>query len=422
MSESAGKLTGPVGCCNDSGMHPEIWEIPYIHFSIKSYGLMMTIGFLTASWLAMRRAMRVKCDPDVILNCCLIALVSGVVGSRIFYVIHYWKTQFAPDENPLLSAINITAGGLEFYGGLIGAIVAVPGYLALKRQSIRLYMDILAISTMWGLSISRIGCFLNGCCWGDLCVTGDGGKALPWAVEFPFASGPHMRQLENRQVTLPAPLLHQYNLPIGTGPIARDLISLSVENREMPERAVAEAQEVLSKAKEDGVTGEELAKLEQRLEQVRRQAIPLFGQLQTIDTARAYASPEHPDRKMTHSELASLASHYHSLPVHPTQLYSTINAMLICFVLMAIFNRRKRHGVVIGWMIIMYAVSRFFIEGLRADQPHDVGGLTVSQGVALAMLATGVTILVVVYKFLPLRSPRAVAWAPPQEEGRPAPA
>jgi prolipoprotein diacylglyceryltransferase len=124
---------------------------------------------------------------------------------------------------------------------------------------------------------------------------------------------------------------------------------------------------------------------------------------------------------MTHSEFGELASHYHSLPVHPTQLYSTVNAMLICLVLMAIFNRRRRHGVVIGWMIIMYSVSRFFIEGLRADQPHDVAGLTVSQGVALAMLATGVTILVVVYKFLPMQSPRAVAWIPPEEEeGTPA--
>ena len=184
-------------------MHPELWTIPGLGWSIKSYGFMLMCGFLVSIYLAMRRAGRVKADPDLVLNLGFVSLVCGVVGARIFYVAHYWKTAFAWKENPLLEALNITAGGLEYYGGLIAAIVGSLLYVrflaryravgddpagpARRRPSLRLYLDIIAPAAMLGLAFGRAGCFLNGCCWGGLCVKEDNGK-LPIRQSGPRAA------------------------------------------------------------------------------------------------------------------------------------------------------------------------------------------------------------------------------------------
>ena len=97
---------------------------------------------------------------------------------------------------------DITAGRPEFYGGFIGAMVAILVYMKLSKVSIRLYLDILTPSLMFGMAMARIGCFLNGCCWGGPCPA-----HLPWTVQFPYASPAQYRQWEERQVTLPAELI-----------------------------------------------------------------------------------------------------------------------------------------------------------------------------------------------------------------------
>ena len=110
-------------------MRPELWTIPGLDWSIKSYGFMMMCGFLIAIWFAMRRAMRVKADPDMILNIGFVSLLCGVGGARLFFVIHYWESNFATAANPLWEALKITSGGLEYYGGLVGAILGGVLYL-----------------------------------------------------------------------------------------------------------------------------------------------------------------------------------------------------------------------------------------------------------------------------------------------------
>ena len=99
-----------------------------------------------------------------------------------------------------------------------------------------------------------------------------------------------------------------------------------------------------------------------------------------------------------------LAALHRSLPVHPTQLYSSVQALLLSAVLSGLFYIRKRHGVVIGALFVLYPLPRMFLELIRTDNPHDVGGLTISQSVSFAMLAAGIVYLVVLYKWLPERS------------------
>ncbi len=144
-------------------MHPELITLPG-GFTIKMYGFFLMVGFLSAVWLAMRRAARVRVDADRVLDLSFLLLLAGVAGARLFYVVHYWQSQFADRPNRLLAVIDIRQGGLEFIGGLLGALFVLAAYLLIKKQSIRLFLDILAPSLMWGVAFGRIGCYLNGCC------------------------------------------------------------------------------------------------------------------------------------------------------------------------------------------------------------------------------------------------------------------
>ena len=88
----------------------------------------MAVGFLAGTWWMVRRAARVKADPDIVLNVAIMALIFSLVGARTFYVIHYWDSQFADHPGQIVS-LSGKMRGFEFYGGLVGGIV--PGLLYL---------------------------------------------------------------------------------------------------------------------------------------------------------------------------------------------------------------------------------------------------------------------------------------------------
>ena len=401
-------------------MHPELITLPG-GLSIKTYGFCLMVGFLSAVWLAMRRADRVKASSDTVLDISFLCLLFGVGGARAFYVIHYWKTQFADADNQLLAIINITSGGLEFLGGFLGAVGATVVYAAWKKQSLRMYLDILAPSAMWGLAFGRIGCFFNGCCYGGLCVAGSVSPttpAQPWAVEFPFASPALHEHWENRRVTVPAELIT--TSPGGLIPllVPERLLSMSVEKREGPLRNARELRSVYEQAKaQAGLVGEEeLARMKEAARQAARQAEVHEKDLLQLRVAQRFLSRVTPTRRTSVSELEDLAARATSLPVHPTQLYASAAAILLSGFLSALFYRRKRHGVVIGALFVLYPFQRVLLELIRADNPHDVAGMTVSQSVSLSMSILGAVFLYVLYKHMPQRSRYAVAVPPPGDK------
>ncbi len=408
-------------------MWPVIWTIPITGWTIKGYGLMLMFGFLSGIWLAARRAGKVKANPDVILNIGFIALIFGVIGSRAWYVIHYWRDQFA--GKGIWAAINVTAGGLTFFGGLFGAMAAIVIYLWIKRLSIRMYLDILAPSVMWGHAFGRLGCLLNGCCWGAVCASADGTAALPWAVRFPYASPPHIYQWTKKQAALPAELIHVG--PNGTAwPIRRESIAMQPEQLQQPYldlRNARQAHKDAVKAQADSKTRQKLRRkvdrAEKRFQRFKNGIGDLLAKADVFPDettgpgarARPFLSRIHPGQPMSPSELRDLAMRYRSLPTHPTQLYAAVNSMLISLVLTALFYRRKRHGVLISATLIMYPLARFVMEFVREDNPRDVFGLTISQAVGLA----AIVFAVLFYLWLrrqPLRSPRAVPFIPPVDD------
>ena len=166
-------------------MHPELFRIPFTPLTVKGYGLMLVIGFLMAAHIIRRLSRNITPDPQMITNASLYCLVVGVIGARIFYVLHH----FDNFKYNLMSVFAIWEGGLELLGGVIGAIGIVVLYLRYHKLPARQYLDILVIGLMFTLSFGRIGCFLNGCCYGKPCD-------LPWAVRFPYGSFAYTSQVE----------------------------------------------------------------------------------------------------------------------------------------------------------------------------------------------------------------------------------
>jgi phosphatidylglycerol:prolipoprotein diacylglycerol transferase len=166
-------------------MHPELFRIPFTPLTVKGYGLMLVIGFLLAVHVIRRLSRNITPDSQMITNVSLYSLVAGVIGARVFYVLHHFDN-FAGN---LKSVFAIWQGGLELLGGVIAAIAVIVLYLRYHKLPVRQYLDILAIGLMLALCFGRMGCFLNGCCFGKPCD-------LPWAVRFPYGSFAYTSQAE----------------------------------------------------------------------------------------------------------------------------------------------------------------------------------------------------------------------------------
>ncbi len=389
-------------------MHPILWEIPIVEYPIRSYGFMLMIGFFSAAYIAAKRAERVRANPDVVLNCAIFALIGSMIGARLFYVVHYWD-QFALKDQPLRAIIDISKGGMELFGGIAGAMLFILVYLLIRRDSIRLYLDILTPGLMWGLAFGRLGCFLNGCCWGGVC---QGTVAEHWGVQFPYGSPAHVRQYDDRQVKVPAELLAA--VPPGRFfPIPRDQVFMNPEDRGKHARALEQARKDYAYVQKLNPDSEFAKQARQKVEQFKTQVEKEELEYAAINRSLGmFWSSEYSGQKITPSELEDLAGKSRSLKVHPTQLYATINAFFASFFLAWLFRVRRRHGIVFAAWLMTYPWTRVILENIRVDNPTDTFGLTVSSALSLAMVLVGAALLLW-FRRLPAISPHAQAWEPP---------
>lgn len=158
-------------------MFPVLFHIG--SFVVHSYGVVLMLAFLVALGRAYSVAKRQNdpaIRPDDVLDVGIWMIVIGVLGARLLFVAIGWHDyRLAPDFPG--NIFKVWEGGLSFHGGLFGGMAALVGYCLIKRISILKVADLFAPSVMIAYAIGRIGCLLNGCCYG-------GPTNMPWGIRF----------------------------------------------------------------------------------------------------------------------------------------------------------------------------------------------------------------------------------------------
>lgn len=291
---------------------------------------MMVIGFLAAVTLIRYLSRDITPDPQLITNAALYSLIGGVLGARIFFVLHH-LSDFKQDP---VSVFKIWNGGLELLGGVILTVAIILFYLVYHKLPIRKYLDILAIGLMLALAFGRIGCLLNGCCFGKP-------TDLPWGIRFPYNSFAYLSQ-----------------------------INTNLERNRSEPQLILPQDDYISFVDKDG-----------------------------------HWHPKQFENLTEEQKIEVTTGKYRCLPVHPTQIYSSLAGAVSCLILFLFWRRSQktvkilaRPGSTFSLMFIIYGIIRFFMEFLRDDNPFEFDGLTISQNISIVMIIVGSVLIVVFQK------------------------
>lgn len=285
-----------------------LWLLPALDdgqgVPVRGYGAMLLAAAAAGTWLSIVRGRSMGFDADTILALGMEVFLWGIVGARLFYVIEYHHQFFGAGRTwleSLAGVLNVAAGGLVVFGSLPTAALAAWRFAGRRGLSLPRLADCIAPGLLVGLAIGRIGCFLNGCCYGGPCD-------LPWAVRFPPESPPW-------------------------------------------------------------------------LDQAARGLLPAMA----ADGSRPW-----------------------SLPVHPAQLYATIDAailaLLACTASATPLGRRD--GQTFALVLTLHPISRLLLESIRVDEPPALGTpLSISQLVSLVLLACAAAVWWWTFRQPPTRPP-----------------
>ena len=161
-------------------MYPILIEL----FGIKiyTYGVLVALGVLTAYWLLLRFARREGLNPSHVENTLLFALLLGIIGGRLSYVIEH------PEQiTGFVDVLSIWNGGMDFFGGLLGGVIgALIGILMYKLPFWKT-ADMAVVALSMAHAMGRLGCTSAGCCYGKPFPVD--GSTLP-GIHFPYSPSP----------------------------------------------------------------------------------------------------------------------------------------------------------------------------------------------------------------------------------------
>ena len=156
---------------------------------------MFVFSCLIGTYVCVKACEKEGIKTSTALNTLLVTFLFGLIGARFLHVIMHYRFYL----NYPFEIVALWKGGFVSYGGLFGAASAAIVYLRINRISIRKFADCCTQSIALGIFLTRIGCFMNGCCFGKVCN-------LPWALRFPEQSPPYIFQLYNGQLPVTAKL------------------------------------------------------------------------------------------------------------------------------------------------------------------------------------------------------------------------
>ncbi len=151
-------------------MRPVLFHLGPI--TIWSYGVALMFAFIGGAWFAARRAERAGIKGDYVWNCCTWIFLVGLFTARMLHIV-FERPELLTQP---LRWFRVWEGGLVFYGAFLAAVVVVVVYARLKKIELGAFLDAFVPSVAIGHLFVRIGCFMNGCCYG---------KPASWGIVFP---------------------------------------------------------------------------------------------------------------------------------------------------------------------------------------------------------------------------------------------
>ncbi len=256
-------------------------------FKIYSYGTCLMVGFGLAIALGVVLVRRRGLDWSPVIDMGLLAIVSAIFGSRLFYYVYNYEKRFA--DEPWTAFLRIDQGGMTVIGGVIFAGLAVGWYIRRNKLPGLAYADACAAPIPLGQAIGRLGCYMNGCCWGK---------------------------------------------PVEEGGFVANLFGSGCRFPRFLEEGA------------DGV--------------VMTVGSPPF--MQHRDELGLV--PDLPDVDL-------------SMPIHPSQLYSSTASLILLVILLIVHSRKTREGMVLAAYGVLYPIQRFTVEFFRGDRLHNEDGVLV---------------------------------------------
>ena len=382
-------------------MHPKLLEIPFIHLPIYSYGFMVMTGFLVAIFIISRRAERDNISPEVIFDIGLIAMVSGIVGARIFYLI-YFSEQFD------FSLFNIADGGLSIIGAVFGFFLPFTvryfrsGKIAQDKEqkqsskqsqpniglTFKSFFYLLIISIACAVVLGRAAYLaLHYSQYAAIAVLGPDGKPMiglngeavtenAWNIFFVWQGG-----------------------LVFYGGVVLAIITIIIYLK-MQRLAILKVGDLLMPGILLGLAFGRIGcflngccygKVSYRLWAACFP--PIHGPQGKLIGSPAFLEQLQQNRITVNAQT--------SLPVHPTELYESLLAILIFGLLTLIWLHKDRfsadgkqvegrHGLVVVWAGIFYGIVRFTLEFFRGDNKSFVIGLSYSQLVSIGIFITSI--------------------------------
>lgn len=314
---------------------------------VYGFGLMLFLAFVVSLWIVGRRAEREGISREVVFDLALPIFLGGIVGARIVFMIQYgvpW-TQF----------FRFWEGGIVFYGSAVGGWIgyALARWLSAGRLRVSTWRlaDAVAPAVCAGLAIGRIGCLLNGCCYGHVCPTGEG-----LGIRYPLLTAPARDLVVGRgwQTSAGFGLEESSSLLPDAPPVIGP-----IEPQSAAARAGLSRGDIIQR-----VNGQPV----RNIDELRRAFFDWPRGLKTIHLSIRRAGQE-----------IEIEFQPQTFPLYPTQVYESISMVLLLFVILTYYPFRRYYGQAFVVWMLGYSVHRFFNEALRDDTDPVLWRLTLSQ-------------------------------------------